>query len=221
MKDKPAAPAEDPKPHHKKDKPEVYVLRDIKEYLGESVLIIFSVLLALFLTEYFNGLHEKNETKELLKNIKEELIKNKKAEEEQYTYQKMVLKNIDSALNNKQFQHQIIANDEFHLNLIAPAGIQYRDLSTVAWEVAKSKDIISKADFGLITKLTDIYAQQARIDKLEDKIADVFLRYESRRPENVHASLVLMRDNYKGWAFDRAPSLIAKYEDAIKMMSGD
>ena len=80
MKDKPATPAEEPKTHRKKDKPEVYVLRDIKEYLGESVLIIFSVLLALVLTEYFNGLHEKNETKELLKNIKEELVKNKKAE---------------------------------------------------------------------------------------------------------------------------------------------
>ena len=218
MKDKPVAPAEEAKPHHRKDKPEVYVLRDIKEYLGESVLIIFSVLLALFLTEYFNGLHEKNETKELLKNIKEELVKNEKAEEEQYAYQKMVLKNIDSALKSKEFQQKIIANDEFHLGLIAPDGIQYRDLSTVAWEVAKSKDIITKADFTLIAKLTNIYAQQARIDKLEDKVADIFLRYESRRQENVHASLVLMRDNYKGWAFDRAPGLIASYDQAIKML---
>ncbi|HTI61138.1 hypothetical protein [Mucilaginibacter sp.] len=218
MKDKPATPAEEPKTHHKKDKPEVYVLRDIKEYLGESVLIIFSVLLALVLTEYFNGLHEKNETKELLKNIKEELVKNKKAEAEQYTYQKMVLRNIDSALQSKEFQQKIIVNDEFHLKLLAPDGIQYRDLSTVAWEVAKSKDIITKADFALIAKLTDIYAQQARIDKLEDKVADIFLTYDSRRQENIHTSLVLMRDNYKGWAFDRAPSLIAKYDEAIKMM---
>jgi hypothetical protein len=31
-------------------KPHVYVLRDWKEYLGESALIIFSVLLALILT---------------------------------------------------------------------------------------------------------------------------------------------------------------------------
>ncbi len=53
-----------------KHKPEVYVLRDWKEYLGESFLIIFSVLLALFLTEYITKQHEKNETHELLKNIK-------------------------------------------------------------------------------------------------------------------------------------------------------
>ncbi|MDB5145156.1 MAG: hypothetical protein JWQ66_3869, partial [Mucilaginibacter sp.] len=82
----------------------------------------------------------------------------------------------------------------------------------------KSNNITSKANFELITKLTDIYANQARIDKLEDKIADVFLTRESRKQENIHATLVLMRDNYKGWAFDRAPSLIAKYEEAIKML---
>lgn len=71
-----------------KGKPEVYMLRDWKEYLGESFLIIFSVLLALILTEYINARHEKSETRDLLNNIKEELIKNKQAEQDQYNYQK-------------------------------------------------------------------------------------------------------------------------------------
>ena len=220
MEDKPN-PQESSKTDSHKTKPEVYVLRDWKEYLGESALIIFSVLLALFLTEYITTIHDKNETREILKNIKEELISNKKAEEEQFAYQKLVLKNIDSALKSKEFQQQIISNDEFHLKLLAPEGILYRDLSNVAWEVAKSRNITTKADFTLITKLTSIYANQARIDKLEDKIADVFLKYESRRQENVHASLVLMRDNYRGWAFDRAPGLIARYDETIKLMESE
>jgi hypothetical protein len=201
-----------------KHKPEVYILRDWKEYLGESFLIMFSVILALVLTEYFNKLHEKKDTKELLNNIKEELIKNKKAEEDQYLYQKQVLKNIDSALNSKAFQQKIISNDEFHLEYIAPEGVVNRDLSTVAWEIGKSHNIASKTNFELMSKLTDIYNNQARIDKLEDKVGGVFLSRESRNPENVRTTLMLMRDNYKGWAFDRAPSLIAKYDDAIKMI---
>jgi hypothetical protein len=213
--------SETSKPTAHKQKPEVYVLRDWKEYLGESFLIMFSVLLALFLTEYITKQHEKSETHELLKNVKEELIKNKKAEQEQYAYQKMVLKNIDSALKSKEFQHKIVNNDEFNLKLLAPDGVSYRDLRTVAWEVAKGHDIISKADFKLISKLTGIYLDQARIDKLEDKVADIFLRYESRRPENIHVSMVLMRDNYKGWAFDRAPGLITQYDEAIKLMENE
>jgi hypothetical protein len=104
---------------------------------------------------------------------------------------------------------------------LAPEGVSYRDLSTVAWEVAKGHDITSKADFKLVSELTGIYLDQARIDKLEDKVADVFLKYESRRQENIHLTLVLMRDNYKGWAFDRAPGLIARYDEAIKLMESE
>ncbi len=215
--DKPAHSAKS-KQDHKKVAPHVYVLRDFKEYLGESALIIFSVLLALILTEYITNLHEKKATGELLNNIKQELINNKTAEQEQYAYQKQVLKNIDSALNSKAFQQKIISNDEFNLRYIAPEGVVNRDLNTVAWDIAKSNNISSKASFELISKLTDIYNNQARIDKVEEKVADVLLSRESRKPENIHATLILMRDNYKGWAFDRAQSLIAKYDAAIKMM---
>jgi hypothetical protein len=194
----------------------VYVERDWKEYIGESALIIFSVLLALVLTEFINAQHEKSQTKELLGNIKEELVKNLKAEKEQYVYQQDVLKRIDSAMKDPALQHKILSNGEFHLKYIAPDGILYRDLDRVAWQVAQSHNIMPKLNFQLVEKLTDIYDQQARIDKLEDKIGDIFLRYESRRDENIRESLILMRDNYKGWAFDRAPSLIIKYEEAIK-----
>jgi hypothetical protein len=66
--------------------------------------------------------------------------------------------------------------------------------------------------------LTDIYDNQARIDKVEEKVAEVLLSRESRKPENIHTTLVLTRDNYKAWAFDRAPSLIAKYDASIKLL---
>jgi hypothetical protein len=201
-----------------KQKPEVYVLRDWKEYMGESVLIIFSVLLALFLTEYITNLHEKKDTRELLDNIKTELINNKRAEQEQYVYQKNILRTIDSALRTPAFLQKIVVNGEFHLEYIAPEGVVNRDLTTVAWDVAKSHNITTKASFPLIAKLTDIYANQARIDKVEEKVATVLLSRESRNAANIRETLILIRDNYKGWAYDRAPALIAKYDAAIKLL---
>jgi len=212
-----------PHPEHSKagahkPKPEVYILRDWKEYLGESFLIIFSVLLALVLTEYINSRHEKSETRDMLNNIKEELIKNKQDEMILYNYQKKVLKNIDSALNSKAFQQKILSNDQFNLALIAPEGVVNRDLNRVAWDIAQSHNITSKANFELMSTLTDIYNNQARIEKVEEKVAGVLLSWESRKPENIHETLMLMRDNYRGWAFDRAPALIAKYDAAIKML---
>ncbi|MEO6631387.1 MAG: hypothetical protein ABIN13_06680 [Mucilaginibacter sp.] len=194
----------------------VFVLRDWKEYIGESGLIIFSVLLALFLTEFINSQHDKSQTKELLTNIKNELVKNKHDEQEQYVYQQGILRRIDSALGDPAIQHKILENGELHFKYLAPDGVIYHDLSDVAWQVGQSHNIITKVDFKLIERLTDIYDNQARIVKLEDKVGGLLLSYESRRPENIRETLILIRDNYHGWAFDRAPSLIKKYDEAIK-----
>ena len=48
-----------PKAKEKKVRPEVITVRTWKDYLGESLLIVFSVLFALLLTEIFNNIHEK------------------------------------------------------------------------------------------------------------------------------------------------------------------
>src|ERR1700761_2259770 len=175
-------PAATQKQHvSKRDKPEVYVLRDMREYLGESLLIIFSVLLALVVSEFIDNLHEKSQTRELMENIKNELVKNKKLEEGQYAYHLGIIKKLDSAINNPALQHKIVNNGEFHYQYIFSGnhGVLYGDLDKVAWEVAKSKNIFPKINFKLVAQLTTIYDDQERIAKLEDKIGAVFLGYES------------------------------------------
>lgn len=206
--------ADETHPHHHSN--EVYVLRDWKEYLGESLLIVFSVLLALFLTEFINNIKEKHATKELLLNVKNELQRNKDIEQGQYKYETLILKNIDSALRTPAFQQKIISNGEFHLDLIAPNGVLHGDLNTIAWNVAQSQDVTAKVKFEVIAKITDIYNDQSRILKLEDEIGRVLLDRESRKPENIRQTLILIRDNYKGWSYDRTPRLMREYDDAIK-----
>jgi hypothetical protein len=208
---------EEPKPE-KKHIPEVYILRDWKEYAGESLLIIFSVLLALVLTEYFNNLHEKSETREILQNIRAELVHNKKNEIEQYAYQLKIMRSIDSALASPAIQKKVVSNDEFHLTVIIPDGVLYRYLSSVAWDIAKSHNISSKISFKTTSALTKIYEDQARVMKVEDEIAKVFLSREAGKVENAHATLILIKNNYKGWAVDRAQGLIYQYGEAIKLL---
>ena len=202
----------------KKHIPEVYTLRDWKEYVGESLLIIFSVLLALVLTEFINNLHEKKETRELLENIRRELVTNKQYETEQYAYHLKVLRSIDSAIKDPAIQKKIVYDDEFHLKAVAPHGVLYHYLDDVAWEVAKGHDISSKVNLKTIALLTYIYQDQARIMKVEDEIAKVFLTREAGKPENAHATLILMRDNYLGWAVDRVPGLLKQYDEAIALL---
>ena len=199
--------------------PEVVTVRNAKEYLGESLLIIFSVVLALLLTELFNKLHENSREKEILNQLRQELVNNKKAEEIQYLYQLQVLKNIDAALLHPEYAKQFIDNGVINLKAIAPDGVLRSDLDNVAWEVAKQNNILSKLDLSTYSLLTNIYDQQQRITKSEDEIAKVLLSWESRKPENLRTTLILTRDNYHGWAVDRAPALLEKYQQAIDKLS--
>ena len=198
--------------------PSVIVVRDWKEYLGESVLIIFSVLLALILTEVFNRFHEKQQTKEILSSVREELTDNERLEKEQYDYHLQVLKNIDSSLKYSEFQRKFISNGMINLDLLAPHGILLHDLNDVAWQVAKQANIISKINLKTYGLLTEIYDNQQRITNFEQEIANVMLSRESRTAADNRITLILMRDNYHGWATDRAPKLLDNYRKAIEAL---
>ena len=203
----------------KAQKLEVFTVRNWKEYLGESLLIIFSVLFALLLTEVINKRHEKQHTREMINAVREELINNKEAEEEQYQYHLQVLKNIDSALANPAFQRQFMNNGEMHLKTMAPDGVIYRDLNDVAWQVAKQDNIFAKISLSDYSLLTYIYAQQARIVSSETAIANVLLSREARIAVDNRITLILMKDNYHAWAVDRAPGLLMQYKKAIDALA--
>jgi len=203
---------------HKKELLEVVTVRNFKEYVGEALLIVFSVLLALGVTELINSWHEKQEAKEILHQLREEIIHNKESEEIQYTYHLSVLHNIDSALHNDVFAAQVIDSGEFHLSLIAPEGVLRRDLDDVMWQIAKQRNIFSHIDLKEYSLLARIYDHQQKITNSEEKIGAVLLSWESRKPENRRETFILMRDNYKGWAVDRAPGLISLYQKAIDVL---
>jgi hypothetical protein len=199
----------------------VKVERDWKDYMAECLLIVFSVILALVLTEFIDNLNDKRKTSEILCELKDELIENKKNEVDQYAYHLQVLKNIDSALRNPGFAKKFI-NDSGEINIsntIAPHGVMRHDLNDVAWQIAKQNNIVSKIDFSTYSLLNDIYDNQARITNSEDKIAQVLLSFESRKPENLRITLILLKDNYHGWDVDRAPGLIEQYQKAIDILS--
>ncbi len=202
-------------PPVKEERPEVIIIRNWKEYLGESLLIIFSVALAIILTEVFAKMHENQQTREVLHQLREELISNKEAEEIQYQYHLKVLKNIDSALRNDNYRTKVMDSGRIHLSVLAPDGVLRKDLNDAAWQVARQTDIISKINLETYSLIADIYNQQQRVTKTEDEIGKVLLSFESRKPENAKTTLILVHDNYIAWAVERAPGLLEKYKKAI------
>lgn len=208
-------------PKKAKELPKVSIVRNWKEYLGESLLIVFSVALALALTEIITNINNERRTKEVLHQLREELISNKQAEEEQYVYHLQTLKKIDSALENPSIAEKFIAEGKVNLDVITPPphGLLLHDLNSVAWEIAKRTNIFSKIDLKTYSLLTDIYNNQDHITKSEDEIAKILLSWESRKPGNVKTTLILIHNNYVGWATGRAPRLLKLYQQAIDKLS--
>lgn len=198
-------------------------LREIewKEYLIESLLIVFSVLLALFLTERINKSHDRKYTKDLLKNIVIELKKNKTAIIEMQEYNLKVLNKIDSALVDRKIQEAIVSNSEFHLNVIAPNGVLFRYLDDDAWTIAKNNNIISKLDIKSVSVLNKVYEDLERIGKVEDEVAQVIFERNSRDPGQIHSTLIIIRDIYHGWAVDRVPGLLNRIDTAVKKIGSN
>jgi hypothetical protein len=202
--------------HNKKELPEVSVVRNWKEYLGECALIVFSVLLALGLTEYFNNLHEKSEAKETLHQLKDELINNKQNAALQYAYHLKVFKNIDSAKKNPAYAKKFLdSSGNLHLDVLMPHGALFRDMNEVAWQQAKQDNVFKYMDIQTYSILTDAYDNQERFLNLEPSLAGLLISYESRKPENLQVTLTLIHDALFAWIVQRTPSLLEKYQRAI------
>jgi hypothetical protein len=189
--------------------------RHWKEYLIESLLIVFSVLLALFLTESINKSHDRKYTVDLLKNIVIELKNNKTAILQIQEYNLKVLNKINSALADKKIQDSIVSNSEFHLNVIAPHGVLLHYLDDEAWTIAKNNNIMSKINIESISILNKVYENLERIGKVEDEVAQVIFERNSRDPRQIQSTLIIIRDIYLGWAVDRVPGLLARIDTAI------
>lgn len=199
----------------KSSKHNIILRRGWKEYIGESILIVFSVLLALFLTESINKLKERKNTRDLLNNIVSELKNNKTAILEMQEYNIKVLTKIDSALIVKRIQDSLVSNSEFRLNVIAPHGVLFRYLEDDAWIIAKNNNIMSKIEIESISILNKVYEDLDRIGKVEDEVAQVIFDRNSRDPKQIKTTLIIIRDIYHGWAVDRVPGLLYRIDTAI------
>ena len=203
----------------KEKHPIVAIEREWKEYLGECLLIVFSVVLALGLTEYLTSLHEEKQANEILHQLKEEMISNKNDAADQYKYHLQVFKLIDSAKRNPAFAKQFLDSGKVHIGVLFPEGVLLNDLNEVAWQQAKQSDVFSRIDFETYSLLTDVYNAQERFLNLEPELAKILISYDSRKPENLQITLTLIHDAVYGWVVERTPHLLENYQQAINKLN--
>ena len=113
----------------------ISILKNLKQVL----LIVFSVVLGIFLSERIEERKNKEAATLLLSKIKSEVNKNKEILEDWLPYHKMILKRLDSLKEDEAFMKRFI-DDELILykEVLTRGTLMGESLSNDAWDIAKS-----------------------------------------------------------------------------------
>ncbi len=132
-------------------------LNRVKDLLIQSVLIIFSVILALVLNETRTSQNTNQSTRQALEKVVQEIQNNRQSLAQVKGYHKFAASRIDSLLRLADPTKPVIKMIE----AVMPKGIQPPDMQQTAWNTFNSTGLVSNLDYDKIYTLTRLYKLQA------------------------------------------------------------
>jgi len=132
----------------------------IKQNLSQVVLIVFSVVLSLYLSERIEERKNKQESENLLGKIKSEVKENIALLEEWTPYHKEIYEQLDSLSGDEIFVKEFIKDKDFFYSLFTKRSFMGRMPGNDAWDIAKSHPLIVNIDYDKLLILSKIYNQQ-------------------------------------------------------------
>ncbi len=170
---------------------------NIKKYVAESLLIIFSVLFALFINKLFDD--HKTEQRKLiaLESIQKELSRNNDILSEWKTHHIAIRDRIKALVQeqNDSLKEVLSASNYLDLGLLTDQQPLINDiLSNTAWESAKTTGIIEAFNFEQIELLTKVYTMQETLtNKTLMNILDLYFSADTHSMKNLDTTLILFQ----------------------------
>jgi hypothetical protein len=150
----------------------------IKKYLAESVLIVFSVLFALFINQQFDEYQTHKRKNEALESIRKELYRNQAIVSSWKDKHQAILVRIASVLDgeNDSLEQALLQEKYLDIGLLTnQESIIDAVLTSTAWEAANATGIISEFNFNTTQKLTHVYSMQdVMVNRTMGKIVDYY-----------------------------------------------
>mmetsp|Transcript_11285 Transcript_11285/g.17115 ORF Transcript_11285/g.17115 Transcript_11285/m.17115 type:complete len:203 (+) Transcript_11285:1440-2048(+) len=164
----------------------------LRKVLIDSILIIFSVLLALFIDEWRTAYNEDAETKKMLENIEVEIIENQKFVKSAIAYQESILNKVKSIVEKDSIEQKMYSKTYgFSIREIAPNGIFQGKIYDIAWSVAKDNQITNRISLEKAQILYRVYEQHKIVRDAIGNIIEVLTDRKSLKKENVRGTTIL------------------------------
>ncbi len=169
---------------------------EFKKYLGEGLLIVFSVLFALFINKTYQDAKTNSYRNNALKQIKTELIGNQKILKDWMADHNAILENLNNLIENKKDSIQKLAETKGYLPLqiiLDNKSIVNKPLLNSAWTSAQSIGITSEFDFKTLQYVNATYELQQLIMSTSIENIAERLYLKSNDIENTKGLLIELR----------------------------
>ena len=189
---------------------------DFKHLLIEAILIVFTVLLALALSEWRSSIKEESTKESVLANIVREIKANKEDLESKMGYHQEMSQRLGQYVESDSLWSTLKYNSGIEAMIqIMDKGLQNPNLQSGAWRSAELSGIVNTFDFETLYVLSTLYQVQNEGPASTWKtMAAHFGNPYSYDPANAR-KLALMLQLGFGELYSQERSLVLSYENAL------
>lgn len=193
---------------------------DFRHIFIEGILIVFTVLLALTLSEWRSSVKEDKTRETVINNIISEIEDNKADLETKMEYHKAMAGKLNSYLSSDSLWNSLRYNSGMEAVLqILEKGIWNPKLQSGAWRSAELSGIVNTFDYETLYILSNVYSvQEEGPDTTWKQLARLFADPSSYDPSSAKR---LARMLSLGFAelYSQERSLIYSYSQALEHLS--
>lgn len=193
-------------------------MKNIKKYFAEGLLIVFSVVFALFINKIFDDYKTNNKKTIAIESIQKELYRNSSILQNWKEKHIKVRNRITEVIEgrNDSLKTELLKYEFLNLGVLTNnESLIDAILTNTAWESAKSTGIISEFNFETTQKLTHVYSmQEVLTDRTIAKILDYYFDTNAHNMENIDQ--ILLQFQLRFWELTGQEELMTDlYKEAI------
>lgn len=160
----------------------------------EAILIVFSVLLALFLDNVIEERKEARKVNELVSHIADEMKSNLTIVDEWLPYHRAVVDEVDRYLESDELQDRLLTADGIDYGPLMERGLIQDFYSISSWQLAQQSEVTSGIEFDVASKISRAYLSQQNVNQTILRFSDFFFDRQTHDPDQLVNSLRILRN---------------------------
>lgn len=172
----------------------IFTRKNLARSIVEAILIVFSVLLALFLDSVIQDRREARTVDELVSHIVAEMRSNLAIVDEWLPYHQSMVDEIDRYLESDELQVSLLSADGIDYGRLMKRGLIQDFYSISSWQLAQQSEATSGIDFEVASRISRAYLSQQNVNLTIQRFSDFFFDRQAHDPDQLAISLRILRN---------------------------